>query len=122
MNSLASSHPVTVSMSQLDDIQKSLRCTLVVRRPETEELYVNWDIRISTLLYEATKIQQLNLDVPYMVQMLLNRAPLLLKKRDIVKVSESVIEGEMEEYGLKCRATSLGLLALSFELFMNNND
>ncbi|KAK3864739.1 hypothetical protein Pcinc_029599 [Petrolisthes cinctipes] len=69
----------------MSDIQKSLRCTLVVRRPDTEELYVNWDPRISTLLHEATKIQQLGLDVPYMTQLLLNRAPLLLKKRDMVK-------------------------------------
>lgn len=70
----------------MNDIQKSLRCTLVVRRPDTEELYVNWDPRISTLLHEATKIQQLGFDVPYMTQLLLNRAPLLLKKRDMVKV------------------------------------
>ncbi|XP_050711756.1 dynein axonemal heavy chain 5-like isoform X2 [Eriocheir sinensis] len=69
----------------MNDIQKSLRCTLVVRRPDTEELYVNWDPRISTLLHEATKIQQLGFDVPYMTQLLLNRAPLLLKKRDMVK-------------------------------------
>ncbi|XP_063608047.1 dynein axonemal heavy chain 5-like, partial [Penaeus indicus] len=69
----------------ISDIQKSLRCTLVVRRPESEELYVNWDPRISTLLHEATKIQQLGFEVPYMTQLLLNRAPLLLKKRDMVK-------------------------------------
>ena len=72
----------------MNDIQKSLRCTLVVRRPDTEELYVNWDPRISTLLHEATKIQQLGFDVPYMTQLLLNKAPLLLKKRDMVKVSD----------------------------------
>ncbi|XP_064087416.1 LOW QUALITY PROTEIN: dynein axonemal heavy chain 5-like [Macrobrachium nipponense] len=69
----------------ISDIQKSLRCTLVVRRPDTEELYVNWDTRISTLLHEATKIQQLGFEVPYMTQLLLNKAPLLLKKRDMVK-------------------------------------
>ncbi|ROT80144.1 hypothetical protein C7M84_001143 [Penaeus vannamei] len=69
----------------ISDIQKSLRCTLVVQRPDTEELYVNWDPRISTLLHEATKIQQLGFEVPYMTQLLLNRAPLLLKKRDMVK-------------------------------------
>lgn len=102
-------------MSQLDDIQKSLRCTLVVRRPETEELYVNWDIRISTLLYEATKIQQLSLDVPYMVQMLLNRAPFLLKKRDIVKVSGREVEGCIEEYVLICKAILLGIIVLLFK-------
>lgn len=75
---------------------------------------MNWDIRISTLLYEATKIQQLSLDVPYMVQMLLNRAPLLLKKRDIVKVSGDKVERCIEECGLNCRATTLGIMALSF--------
>lgn len=76
----------------MNDIQKSLRCTLVVRRPDTEELYVNWDPRISTLLHEATKIQQLGFDVPYMTQLLLNRAPLLLKKRDMVKVSDKHVK------------------------------
>ncbi|XP_068204591.1 dynein axonemal heavy chain 5-like [Palaemon carinicauda] len=69
----------------ISDIQKSLRCTLVVRRPETEELYVNWDIRISILLHEATQIQQLGFEVPYMTQLLLNKAPLLFKKKDMVK-------------------------------------
>ncbi|XP_076055178.1 dynein axonemal heavy chain 5-like [Oratosquilla oratoria] len=87
------SYPLVVTISvllrgQLDfigDIEKSLRCTIVVRRPDTSELYVNWDPRITTLLHEAASIQQMGFDIPYMTQLLLNRAPLLLNKRDIVK-------------------------------------
>lgn len=71
---------------QIGEVQKSLRCTLIVKHPDTDDLYVNWDPRIPALLDEATSMKKLGFQLPYAISVLLDRAALLYRKRDMTRV------------------------------------
>ncbi|KAF2364961.1 Dynein heavy chain domain-1 [Trinorchestia longiramus] len=52
-----------VLTSQIAEVQKSLRCSLIVQHPQTQDLYVNWDPRIPALLREASSIQEMGFQI-----------------------------------------------------------
>ena len=53
--------------------RSGLNASLMVRHPETEQLFVNFDPQILELIQEAKYLKKLNLDIPEMALVLCKR-------------------------------------------------
>lgn len=51
-------------MFQMEAVKSSLQASLLVRHPETKELFVNFDFQIFTMIKEANHMFHLGLDIP----------------------------------------------------------
>lgn len=53
-----------MSHLQVEVVKSGLQSSLLVRQPETKDLYVNFDPQILALIREAECMARLNLEVP----------------------------------------------------------
>ena len=54
----------------VDAVKTGLNASLLVRHPETRQLYVNFDPQILELIQEAKYLQRLKLDIPEAARMI----------------------------------------------------
>ena len=57
----------------VDAAKSGLNASLLVRHPDTEELFVNFDPQVMELIQEAKCLQALNLDIPETVKALMTK-------------------------------------------------
>lgn len=73
------------------EVAKSgLQASLLVRHPETKELFVNFDPQIITLIRESECMVRLGLDIPFGAQT-------LMQKRETIKKNYNRLEVRFEE-------------------------
>ena len=58
---------------ETDNIKYALQATLLVRHPETNQLYINYDPQIPAMVREATCMNRMDLEVPAVAKNLLRR-------------------------------------------------
>lgn len=66
--------------NQMEDVQVGLQASLLVRSPETGELFVNFDPEILTQIREVTCMTRMNLEIPPF-------AAVLQQKHDTLKLT-----------------------------------
>ena len=58
---------------ETDNIKYGLQATLLVRHPETKQLYINYDPQIPAMVREATCMLKMGLEVPEVATNLLRK-------------------------------------------------
>lgn len=66
---------------ETDNIKYALQATLLVRHPETKQIYINYDPQIPAMVREASCMIRMGLDVPEV-------ATNLLRKIDDIKMTK----------------------------------
>ncbi|XP_022805941.1 dynein heavy chain 5, axonemal-like [Stylophora pistillata] len=79
-------------MKQVEVAKSGLQASLLVRHPETKELFVNFDPQILTLIRESECMMRLGLDIPFGAQTLLQKRQTIKKNYNRLQLllSESV--------------------------------
>ncbi|CAH3041642.1 unnamed protein product [Pocillopora meandrina] len=79
-------------MKQVEVAKSGLQASLLVRHPETKELFVNFDPQILTLIRESECMVRLGLDIPFGAQTLLQKSQTIKKNYNRLQLllSESV--------------------------------
>ena len=72
---------------KITDVEKSLNSTLLVRDPDTQTIYVNYDPQIQELMREIDVMGQLGIDVPLKAREMRQKRDQLKEKYDSLKVS-----------------------------------
>lgn len=72
---------------KISDVEKSLNSTLLVRDPDTQVVYVNYDPQIHELMREIDVMGQLGIDVPPKAMEMRQKRDQLKEKHDSLKVS-----------------------------------
>ncbi|XP_044176214.1 LOW QUALITY PROTEIN: dynein axonemal heavy chain 5-like [Acropora millepora] len=79
-------------MRQVEVAKSGLQASLLVRHPETKELFVNFDPQIITLIRESECMVRLGLDIPFGAQT-------LMQKRETIKKNYNRLELLITESG-----------------------
>ena len=83
------------------EVAKSgLQASLLVRHPETKELFVNFDPQIITLIRESECMVRLGLDIPFGAQT-------LMQKRETIKKNYNRLEVRLDQIELSLYLASL---------------
>lgn len=83
------------------EVAKSgLQASLLVRHPETKELFVNFDPQIITLIRESECMVRLGLDIPFGAQT-------LMQKRETIKKNYNRLEVRLDQIDLSLYLASL---------------
>ena len=67
--------------------KSGLQASLLVRPPETKELFVNFDPQILTLIRESECMVRLGLDIPFGAQTLLQKSQTIKKNYNRLQVN-----------------------------------
>lgn len=67
--------------------KSGLQASLLVRHPETKELFVNFDPQILTLIRESECMVRLGLDIPFGAQTLLQKSQTIKKNYNRLQVN-----------------------------------
>ena len=77
---------------QVEAAKSGLQASLLVKHPETNQLYVNFDPQILTLIRETECMSRLGLDIPPVARVLRAKQHLLKDHFNALKVSVNVID------------------------------
>lgn len=80
-------------LTQVEVAKSGLQASLLVRHPETKELFVNFDPQIITLIRESECMVRLGLDIPFGAQT-------LMQKRETVKKNYNRLEVRLDQIDL----------------------
>ncbi len=70
----------------MEDARVGLQASLLVRSPETGELFVNFDPEILTQIREANCMTKMNLEIPAFASLLRQKQDTLKKNRNKLQV------------------------------------
>ena len=71
---------------QIDAAKASMNSTVLVRNPETEELLVNFDPKINTVLREIEVLTKMGLQLPPQAKVFVGKKAEMKKKFDLIEV------------------------------------
>ena len=77
----------TAWLQQIHSATVGLHVSLLVRHPETKELFVNFDPQLITLIRETECMHKMGLEIPYNAQSLKHMEPTLKKNCYALEVS-----------------------------------
>ena len=73
---------------KIDEVQRCLDSTLIVRHPDSRKLLVNYDHRITELMKEIDIMGSMGIDVPPKARVIRNKREELKENYNTVKVRE----------------------------------
>ena len=73
---------------KIDEVQRCLDSTLIVRHPDSKKLLVNYDPRINELMKEIDVMGSMGIDVPPKARAIRNKREELKENYNMVKVRE----------------------------------
>ena len=89
------------------EVAKSgLQASLLVRHPETKELYVNFDPQILTLIRESECMVRLGLDIPFGAQTLLQKRQAIKRNYNRLQVVNEKKNVTFESHSLVLQSTN----------------
>ena len=78
--------------SQVEAVKSGLHSSLLVRHPETQVLYVNFDPQILTLIRETECMYRLGLDVPIAAKAIHQKQAVFKENYNKLKVSQQPLK------------------------------
>lgn len=78
-------------LQQIEFVKSALYASLLVRHPETKELYVNFDPQLFMLMRETECMAKMDLDIPYIAQP-------FKQKKSVFKTNQGKLELMLKEY------------------------
>lgn len=86
--------------------KSGLQASLLVRHPETKELYVNFDPQILTLIRESECMVRLGLDIPFGAQTLLQKRQAIKRNYNRLQVVNEKKNVTFESHSLVLQSTN----------------
>lgn len=99
-------------LTQVEVAKSGLQASLLVRHPETKELFVNFDPQIITLIRESECMVRLGLDIPFGAQT-------LMQKRETVKKNYNRLEVRLDQIDLSLYLASRLLRLIVYRYHTN---
>ena len=99
-------------LTQVEVAKSGLQASLLVRHPETKELFVNFDPQIITLIRESECMVRLGLDIPFGAQT-------LMQKRETVKKNYNRLEVRLDQIDLSLYLASRLLRLIVYRYHSN---